>query len=161
MGEPTEIERTIAKNYDHSQGPEKNAQRISRKTGINLTTCRCYITSLQRGLTFWEYLTRRKKKRRRFFPTEPDKVIEMYDERNSSAINETDEIERREIINNMINSLPQEERDILVSHFYEGKTYGQIARKKGLSKQQVYTRMKKILEGLRFSALKRGLQATL
>jgi len=157
MSELTEKETIVIKHYDPSQSPEENAQRISRKTGIKLHTCRCYITPFLRGLSSYDY--NYGEENRILHPTEPSKVIEMYDNQNKNE-QSLNELKREEIeigIQEIIEELPLEQKEIVTAHFYEDKSHEEIAERMGISRQAVSSRMKRILKKLHSSAIREGL----
>ena len=160
MSELTKKEIRIAERYDPSQSPEENAQRISKETGIKLWTCRCYITSLQKGLTYYDYVNGEED--RFFSPTESLEIIKARDRRNCSD-NRTSlsRLEQEEIqtgVQKILGCLSQEQKDLVITHFYEGESYREIADSIGIKRQAVGSRMKTIFRTLRSFAIKNGLK---
>lgn len=151
-------EKIVAEKYDPSESQKENALRISKETGIKLTTCYCYLTSVRKGVSRSEYV-KGQKELRKLETIEPSEAIEMLDNQNGhkQRLSELEKKEMRERIKQAIDSLPEEGREIIISYFYEGRSQFIIGQRMNKSHQVISQRMQKALRTIHAYAIENGL----
>lgn len=133
--------------------PESQADELAQETMLTVWDKAALFNPVKASASTWIFTLARNKKidqlRRRIFQETPSDALDLLETPDDSAEQSMMDSEAVEALAEAMDSLPEDQVDLLKKSFFENKSHGDIARETGLPLGTIKSRIRLALQRLR------------